>query len=141
MAGTIVETHSKRGPIGLITLTCTADAADGSYPAQALATKFSGELLRMVTNPGATAPTNLYDVVLNDGDSVDVLYGAGANLLTATTEDNPIQVIADVTAKGHLMHPPISVEDVLTWTITNNSVNSAIIVAKLYYRGHSESGV
>lgn len=138
MAGTVVETHTKRGPIGLITLTCTADGSDGSFPATALVTKFSGELIRMVTNPGATAPTNLYDIVLTDADAIDVLYGAGANLLTATTEENWLAAHSTAANKGYLQNPVISVEDVLTWTITNNSVNSAIIVAKLYYRGQSD---
>ena len=138
MAGTVVETHTKRGPIGLITLTCTADASAATFPATPLLTKFSGELLRMVTNPGVTGPTNLYDIVLTDVDGVDVLYGAGANLLIATTEDNPLVVTATAASKGYQMHPPISVEDVLTWTITNNSVNSAVVVAKLYYTGQAD---
>ncbi len=138
MAGTVVETHTKRGPIGLITLTCTGDGSDGSFPATPLVTKFSGELIRMVTNPGATAPTNLYDVVLTDADAIDVLYGAGANLLTATTEENWLAAHSTAANKGYLQNPVISVEDVLTWTITNNSANSAIIVAKLYYRGQSD---
>ena len=138
MAGTVVQTLTKRGPIGLITLTCTADASNASFPATALVTKFSGELLRMVTNPGGAGPTNLYDIVLTDADGIDVLYGAGDNLLIATTEDNPIVVTATAASKGYQMHPPISVEDVLTWTITNNSVNSAVVVAKLYYTGQAD---
>ncbi len=42
----------------------------------------SGVLERIVTIPdgGGTAPTTLYDVVLNDADGLDVLNGAGANL-------------------------------------------------------------
>ena len=138
MAGTVVETHTKRGPIGLITLTCTGDASDGSFPATSLVTKFSGELIRMVTNPGGTAPPDLYEIVLTDADAIDVLYGAGANLLTAPTEENWLAAHSTAANKGYLQNPVISVEDVLTWTITTNSVNSAIIVAKLYDRGQAD---
>lgn len=45
-----------------------------------------GEILRITTNPGATAPTNLYDVTILDEDSVDVALGTLANRATATTE-------------------------------------------------------
>ena len=138
MAGSIVETHTKRGPIGLITLTCTADSGDATFPATPLVTKFSGELIRMVTNPGATGPTNLYDLTLDDADGIDVLYGAGDNLLIATTEDNPNVVTETAASKGYQMHPPISVADTLTLTITNNSVNSAVVVVKLYYTGQAD---
>ena len=138
MAGTVVQTHTKRGPIGLITLTCTADASDASFPDTALVTKFSGELIRMVTNPGGTGPTNLYDIALDDADGIDVLYGAGDNLLIATTEEKWLAAHSTAANKGYLQNPVISVEDVLTWKITNNSVNSAVVVAKLYYRGQSD---
>jgi len=45
-----------------------------------------GEILKVVTNPGATAPTDNYDVTLVDEDGFDALEGYGANRDTATTE-------------------------------------------------------
>ena len=49
---------------------------------------YSGEIIRLVTVPAAagSAPTDDYDVVVNDEDSTDVLMGAGANRDTANTE-------------------------------------------------------
>jgi hypothetical protein len=49
---------------------------------------YSGEIIRLVTIPGATtlAPTDNYDVVVTDGDGADVLMGAGADRDTAATE-------------------------------------------------------
>ena len=54
--------------------------------------KYSGEIIRLVTDPdaAAAAPTDNYDITILDDDGVDVLIGAGANRDTANTE----QVIA-----------------------------------------------
>lgn len=132
MAGLITQTHTKRGPVGIITLTCTADASNASFPETVLTVRFSGRLLALETNPGAMAPTTNYDIVLDDADGHDVLEGVGANRHTSATEK------ANIVYSGGLDHPPVGVEDVLTFKITNNSVNSAIVVAKLYYEGHFE---
>ena len=51
MAGTVVEVHEKQGPIGVLTLTCTGDASDGSFPETAFETKISGRILALETNP------------------------------------------------------------------------------------------
>ena len=127
MAGTVVETiTADYGRMQVITLTCTGDASDGSFPATALTNKFSGTLLALETNPGATAPTANYDIVLNDGGGHDVLEGVGANRHTTSTEKVPIVY------SGTGTHPMVHSSDTLTWTITNNSVNSAIVVAKIY---------
>ena len=48
---------------------------------------YNGECVRLVTVPdGSDAPTDNYDVVINDEDSTDVLMGAGANRDTTNTE-------------------------------------------------------
>lgn len=49
---------------------------------------YSGEIIRLVTVPGAAAaaPTDDYDVTVTDEDSTDVLMGAGANRDTLNTE-------------------------------------------------------
>lgn len=60
-------------------------ATDGSG---ALASVYSyyGEVLALVTDPGATAPTDNYDLTITDADGYDVMQGAGANRDTANTE-------------------------------------------------------
>lgn len=132
MAGTVTETHTARGPIGCVTLAIVADASDGSVPSTALVTKISGRLLALETDPGATAPTSNYDIVINDQNGIDVLQGVGANRHTSTTEKVPI--VYSTTS----MHPPVAKSDTLTMAVTNNSVNSALITVKLYYEGVGE---
>ena len=47
---------------------------------------WDGALVRMATNPGATAPTDNYDITLVDADGIDLLAGEGANRDTSTSE-------------------------------------------------------
>lgn len=133
MPGTITQSHEKIGLVKVITFTCTADSADASFPETALADKIEGFLLAIETNPGATAPTDNYDIVIDDADGVDVLAGAGANRDTSTSEKATI-VMDDLLGD---VHPVVSKGDTLTLKLTNNSVNSAIVVIKLYYEGDS----
>ena len=73
------------------------------------------------TDPGATGPTDNTDFVLNTENGTDMLGGNGANAI-----DN---------ATNNLVYPPVSpmpIGPVLTLAITNNAVNSAVVVIKLY---------
>ena len=132
MPGTVVETHGKRGPIGVVTLTCVGDAADGSFPETALAVKISGRIVALETNPGATAPTDNWDVALDDAEGDDVLQTLGANRDTVNTEK------VAVVYSGTSLHVPVAMEDVLTLKITGNSVNSANIKIRILYEGAFE---
>lgn len=127
MAGTVTQSHAKLGNVGVITFTCTADSSDGSFPDTIVADKIEGRLLALETNPGATAPTDNYDVTIEDGGGHDVLEGVGANRDTATTEK------ATVVYLGTSVHPVVDDSDTLTLKIGGNSVNSAVTVIKLYY--------
>ncbi len=127
MAGTITQSHGKLGAVRVITFAATADASDGSFPNTALADKIEGRLLALETNPGGTAPTDNYDVTLEDGEGFDVLEGVGANRDTANTEK------AAIVVSGTSVHPIVANSDALTLKLANNSVNSAGVVLKLYY--------
>ena len=48
--------------------------------------KYSGFVFSFITDPGAAAPTDNYDVTILDDDGYDVLRGAGADRDTSTTE-------------------------------------------------------
>lgn len=50
--------------------------------------KYTGQVVRLVTNPDASTsnPTDNYDVQVLDSDGGDVLMGAGADRDTANTE-------------------------------------------------------
>ena len=130
MAGTITEAlTSGRPPVKVITLTCTADSSDGSYPATALTNiphnGVGGRLLQIATDPGSTAPQANYDIALTEGGGADLLLGVGANRHTSSSE------VAVIESNG--AHGVYAGTDTLTIAISNNNVNSAGITIKIYY--------
>lgn len=126
MAGTV--TVEKKGTITQkLVITCTGDAADGSFPDTVLP-PIDGKLLHIETNPGATSPTANYDITIVDQNGIDVLQGVGANRHTTSSER------ANIVYSGGLDHPYVTIDDVLTLNIDNNSVNSAGIVIELVYQ-------
>ena len=126
-ARTMTESHKKLGTIRRLDLTCTCDSTDGSFAAAEISSKFQGTLMDLKTNPGATAPTDNYDIVINDADGYDILEGVGANRHTTTTQKVPIVY------SGTAVHPVLHDSDTISVVITNNSVNSAVVVISLYY--------
>ncbi len=128
MAGSISFLHNEtRNGISAIRATCTADAADGSYPATALPA-FAGVILSIATNPGSPAPTDNYDITLVDQDGLDRLNGAGADRDTTTSERATVSGASAV----YLGEP-------LLLTLTNNIVNSAVTVVTIYYSAVSSA--
>jgi hypothetical protein len=130
MAGTITEAlTSGRPPVKVITLTCTADSSDGSYPATALTNiphgEIGGRLLQIATDPGSTAPQANYDITVTEAGGADLLLGVGANRHTSSSE---VAVVESNGASG-----AYAGTDTLTLNITNNNVNSAGITIKIYY--------
>lgn len=86
MAGSVTITYGEDySPIKFVKWAWTSDA---SGDVNGTATKFlSGQPLRFVTDPSATAPTDNYDIVINDADGVDIAAGNLANRDTANTEE------------------------------------------------------
>lgn len=124
-AGTITESYSKiSSNITVWTFTCTADASDGSFPATASSRDIEGYVIMVVTDPGATAPTDDYDITLTDTNDVDIMGGELANRDTANTEQ-AMPLVGNA-------YSPRWVHGILTLNISNNSVNSAIIEVKIY---------
>lgn len=60
-------------------------SAGGAVSGNTLSIK-RGRIFQVELVPGATTPTDLYDVVLNNPRSVDFLVAGGANLSNATTK-------------------------------------------------------
>lgn len=65
----------------------TWTSATGGTVVQATAYAYDGKIIGLTTDPGATAPTDNYDVTITDADGHDVLLGAGADRDTANTEN------------------------------------------------------
>jgi hypothetical protein len=115
MAGTVtVPTEEHNAPLQKIVFSWTSSAggaADGttSYG-------YSGLLERVLIVPGATTPSDQFDVVLLDDDSRDLLYGVGANCSNADTT-----VIEDA---------GIIANDKITLGVTNagNAKNGTVVV-------------
>ena len=80
--------------------------------------------MQIITDPGATAPTDNWDVTLTNGGG-DMLLGLGANRDTANTE------VAVLNSNG--AYPVYAGTDTLILNISGNSVNSAGIVIRVYY--------
>jgi len=127
MAGSsVVQDIKERDGIIDIMLDWLADDTDGSVPDTDIKWPIGGILSHVTTNPGATAPTDLYDIVLEDRDGVDVMGGALGNRATATSEvAYPKEPAGAVNMNG------VPVLGELTFKLTNNSVNSALGTVRL----------
>lgn len=91
----------------------------------------SGEIVRVVFNPSADAPTDNYDVTLTDEQGVDVLMGLGANLDTVNTSN--VRPGISFTDGVETSVAPVAVDDKLLLSVTNaGDSNDGVIV--LYVR-------
>jgi hypothetical protein len=90
MAASVTCTEERLGNVKKITWAWTShtDGKVATATAGAATTyTYTGELIRLVTVPdGTAAPTDNYDIMVYDGDSVDALMAGGQNRATATTQ-------------------------------------------------------
>lgn len=116
MAMSIAAGNATLKDVVKYTFAWTSDAAGAATVASPQ--KISGEILRVVTIPSATAaPTTLYDITLTDESSMDVLAAQGANLsATVTAHVCPGLPLKDGTTTSVR---PIAVNDILTLNVTN----------------------
>ena len=124
MAMSCVVTHSKTRRVKAVIWTWTS-AADGSAGADSPA--ISGEIVRVVSNPGATAPTAAWDFVINDADGFDVCAGKGANRSATATE-----AFCPLTGDGTTTNQRFAVDGVLTLAVTNAGDTKDGVIT-LYY--------
>ena len=83
-AQTVTITEVTAGSMKLIAVAWISDATGDAVGTTSGV--FTGKIQWLVTDPGATAPTDNYDITITDSNSVDVLAAAGANRDTANTE-------------------------------------------------------
>lgn len=111
----------------ILTITCTASADNASYPSVTINPSVYGLngyfLYNASFNPGATAPTDLYDAAISL-DS-EVITGTLLNNLSATDTKT---INLGKGTEGFYM-----VDGTLTLALTSNLVNSAVTVVKLRF--------
>lgn len=132
MAGTLTTTQPQRFANSGISRHVIGWTSDASGNVTGDTPTIQGTLLRVVFNPGATAPTDNYDVTLTDPAGIDVLAGQGTDLDTATSTDvAPLMPATDGTTTTAV---PRVLNDVLSLSISNagNAKTGEII---LYVRG------
>jgi hypothetical protein len=124
------------GSIRKVLIDFTTDDTTGSVAVTTR--KIVGELIKIVTDPGGTAPTDAYDIVLTDEEGVDlsvhmddVAIAALINRDTANTEETYLP-LEDTAGTGRVGAWPV-VCDKLTVTV-NNAGNSKTGQIILYYR-------
>lgn len=89
--------------------------------------RVDGYVVKAVTNPGATGPTDNYDITLTDSEGCDCMGGTLADRdITNTEQATPLIGTAYY---GHSF-----VEGPLTCTITNNAVVNATTKVSVYFR-------
>ena len=129
-AGSVAVSITKLDMIRVVTFSWTADASDGSVPSTTVSAAITQQIagwncFLCVTNPGSTAPTDNYDIVVNDADGVDIFGGKLNNRDTATSEQ------AVPLVGGAYMTRPVT--GAITMVLTNNSVNSATGTLQLFF--------
>ncbi len=136
MAGTITATIERfevgGRPSAKIILLCTADAALATFPATIInaldnISKYDlrGMFLSEVkTIPGATGPTDDTDFTITDEYGIDLLTTRGTNAIDNATKNW-------IASGGSSNYPMPLITGNITLTITNNSVNSAVVTVVL----------
>ena len=134
MAGSSMTfTYDDLGAIRKVIADWVSDSATGAV--SGTTKKITGQLIKGVTDPGATAPTDNYDIAITDEENADVLANCVDNLAdrdTANTE-TVYFLVSDLAATdpGGAVHPVVC--DVLTIAVTNAG-NSKTGQLDLYYR-------
>lgn len=131
--GTVTVTKTKRIYDGsgkltrVVKIHWVADASAATVPATDI-TGIHGYIMKVVTDPGATAPTDNYGITLKDKSDgvVDCLNGAGASRDTANTE-----VAYPIGGTGTV--PAWCQPDTYTFALASNAVNSASGDVWLYF--------
>lgn len=130
MAGTVVPTPSKsRRSIKSITWAWTSSAGGAADSVNTIT--LSGEILRVVFNPGTPAPTANYDVVILDADGADVLGGLGANRHTTNTEQ--IAPVLETVVGANTYASRVVIDGPLTLQVSNAGASKQGSVT-MYYR-------
>jgi len=121
-------------PCSIRKLTCDW-TSDGSGNASGTSPKIVGTIIKGVTDPGATAPTDDYDITITDAEGLDVLAVCQSGLSNRDTANSEQVYFLVLDAAGtpltQSVHPVVC--DQLTVTVANaGDTKSGQLI--LYYR-------
>lgn len=111
--------------IARIVLSMTASST-GGFTAEALDSVPEGRIMQLITDPGATAPSDNYDITLLDAAGIDRLQSCGLN--RSATASQLVEVVHSTSKRN----PVIMKDEVLTFTVANNTEANAVIQAQLF---------
>ena len=102
--------------LNIMKIACTAHT-DGSFTDYTTTEPVNGFIVAVITDPGSTAPTDNYDIDLDDKYGVDVMGSELDNRDTANTEQ-AVPLVGSAYSRRYVQGP-------LTVQVSNNSVNGA----------------
>lgn len=111
------------GKVGTLKRIVIDWTSDGSGAVSTTTRKIVGTLVKVQTDPGATAPTDNYDIALADSEGVNVLAGIQNTTAlgardTGNTEETYLHLLnADMTPIGIAAYPVVC--DTLTISVAN----------------------
>lgn len=124
-AGVTQTFEQVSGHVYCITMTVTFSASGGGLESTPTDWDINGLLLAVETDPGATAPTDDYDLYLYNDRGRDVMGGALLNRDTANTEITEPYIDSQ--------YVTVPVQGKLWLQVANQAVNSAIVVIKIFF--------
>lgn len=116
--------HTTLGSVKRLKITWVSTA--GGAVEKTVNVAIDGELLNLVTDPGAAAPTANYDITIEDDGGIDILNANGMNRHTTTTEN--VTVDSDTAGRPVAVYTPSYVFKVAAAGASKGGV------AILYYR-------
>lgn len=133
-AGTLTITRKKVEPAGssraimVLKFTWTSDASGDVSSTTEYAQSVTGTLIGFKCEPSSTsAPTDDYDVEVNDGEGVDILNADGTDMPQSTTSSENYRTPVDFQNDA-----PISIVDEKLTLVVDNAGNATSGVVELY---------
>jgi hypothetical protein len=112
---TFTYDETKPGPYNVVIGTFDSDISNNAV---GTCKPISGELVRVVTDPGSPAPLDNWDLVITDNHGVDITAQSAASLLNRHTTTTQEQYLVMDTREAAAGVYPI-VDGALTFTLSN----------------------
>lgn len=126
---TVVSSAGGKSAYHKVVVSWVGDAADGTMPV--ISIPLYGTLVKVVTNPGSTAPTANYDIDLTDpSDSALSATSTALNNRHTTTTEQVYPLLAG--SPGTVTAVPVVLAGTYGLAITNNSQAGATGTIELY---------